>query len=263
MNLRPALLIRFGPKYTTGGAVVAIADLKQRHSETAASFMDRVKIAVDMLHYNVREEDRNAAYRESYERMVIVQFGGGLAEDLREKVFGVPTPPNTIGAVLTAVMAAEAEKHSKSTRLVVSEVMGEKEKNPTNEVKKDPEVSAIESLQLQMNEVLAISRQQYGRQEHQKLDFANCKCYNCNRMGHIKSLCRIPVQSVQPTRRAGQGRGRGNGRYLTRRGQFGHNFGRGGRNRSAFEISKTNDWINDWDEEGNDPAQSGNDYWGS
>ena len=47
---------------------------------------------------------------------------------LREKVFGVPTPPNTIGSVLTAVTAAEAEKHSKSTRLVVSEVMGKKEK---------------------------------------------------------------------------------------------------------------------------------------
>ena len=62
-----------------------------------------------MLHYNVREEDRNAAYRESYERMVIAQFGGGLVEDVREKVFGVPTPPNTIGAVLTAVTAAEAE----------------------------------------------------------------------------------------------------------------------------------------------------------
>ena len=149
--------------------------------------MDRVKISVDMLHYNVREEDRNAAYCESYKRMVIAQFGGGLVEDLREKVFGVPTPPNTIAAVLTAVTAAEAEKHSKSTRLVVSEMMGEKEKNPTKEENKDPEVSAIESLQLQMNEVLAITRQKYSRQEQQKLDFANYKCYNCNRMGHIKS----------------------------------------------------------------------------
>ena len=64
VNLRPAPLTTFGPKYTTGGAVAAIADLKQRHSETAASFMDRVKIAVVMLHYNVREEDQNAAYRE-------------------------------------------------------------------------------------------------------------------------------------------------------------------------------------------------------
>ena len=67
------------------------------------------------------------------------------------------------------------------------------------------------------------------------------------------------MQSVQPNRRTGQGRGRGNGLYLTRRGQFGGNFGWGGRNRSAFEISETNDW----DEEGNDPEQSGNDYWGS
>ena len=33
VNLRPAFLTRFGPKYTTGGAVAAIADLKQRSGE--------------------------------------------------------------------------------------------------------------------------------------------------------------------------------------------------------------------------------------
>ena len=151
VNLRPALLIRFGPKYTTGGAVAAIADLKQRHSETAASFMDRVKIAVDMLHYVQRERRGQKC---SLSR--ILRMHGNCtvwwrpSGRLTEKVFGVPTPPNTIGAVLTAVTAAEAEKHSKSTRLVVGEVMGEKDKTSSDEEKKDPEVSAIESLQSQM-----------------------------------------------------------------------------------------------------------------
>ena len=55
--LRPAFIARFGPVYTTSGAVSAIADLKQRNSENAAAFMDRVKIAVDMLNYNVPEAD--------------------------------------------------------------------------------------------------------------------------------------------------------------------------------------------------------------
>ena len=46
-------------------------------------------------------------------------------------------------------------------------------------------------------------------------------------------------------------------------------FGQGGYGRSVFEISDRNDWINDWEEEedwaeeGNYPAHSGNDYWGS
>jgi len=226
-----------------------------------------------MLHYNVREADRNAAYRESYERMVIAQFGGGLVEDLREKVFGVPTPPNTISAVLTAVTAAEAEKHSKSTRLIVSEVevTGEKEK-PSDSEKKESDVSAIESLQSQMKEVLAITRQSFGQKD--KNDFSTYKCYNCNRMGHIRSQCRVPVQVVNPTSRAQyQGRGRAytRGRHVTRRGQFGRTtgFGRGGYGRSTFEISDGPEWHNDWEEEdwdeelGNYPMNSGNDYWGN
>ena len=79
------------------------------------------------------------------------------------------------------------------------------------------------------------------RRTRKKPDFATYKCYNCNRMGHIRSQCRIPVQVVHPTSRFGQGRGRANtrGRHITRRGQFGRNIGyeRGSYNRSAFEIS--------------------------
>ena len=39
-NLRAPFLLRFGPKYTTGGAVAAISDLKQSAGETVGSFMD-------------------------------------------------------------------------------------------------------------------------------------------------------------------------------------------------------------------------------
>ena len=60
--MRPAFIERFGPVYTTCGAVSAISDLKQRSGENVASFMDRVKFAVSMLHYNVAEADRNAAF---------------------------------------------------------------------------------------------------------------------------------------------------------------------------------------------------------
>ena len=149
--------------------------------------------------------------------------------------------------------------------------MGEKDKSSDIE-KKDPDVSVIESLQTQMKEVLAITRQQYGQKD--KTNFATYKCYNCNRMGHIRSQCRIPVRMVNPTSRVqSQGRGRAyaRGRHITRRGQFGRNtgFGRGGYGRSTFEISDGPEWTNDWEEEdwdeelGNYPMNSGNDYWGN
>ena len=126
-------------------------------------------------------------------------------------------PPNTIAAVLTAVNAAEAEKHSKVTKLVVSEVYEQDNKVTSQDKTIKHEILAMEQLQEQMKEVRAISRQQYGGQTAQKSVFANYKCYKCKTMGHIRSQCRIPVQSVQPNRR--QGRGRGNRRF-TRRGQY-------------------------------------------
>lgn len=60
--LQPAFIARFGPVYTTSGAVSVIADLKQINWENAAAFMDRVKIAADMLNYNVPVAERNAAF---------------------------------------------------------------------------------------------------------------------------------------------------------------------------------------------------------
>ena len=44
-------MTRFGPKYTASGAGSAIFDLRQRPNESAAAFMDRVQIAVDMMNY--------------------------------------------------------------------------------------------------------------------------------------------------------------------------------------------------------------------
>ena len=79
--------------------MAAISDLKQRAGESVGSFLDRVKISVDMLHYNVPEANRNQAYREAYTRLVIAQFGSGLHEEIREKVFGVANPPATLAAV--------------------------------------------------------------------------------------------------------------------------------------------------------------------
>ena len=149
-------------KYTTGGAVAAIADLKQRSGETVGGFLDRVKIAVDMLHYNVPEADRNAAFRAGYQRLVIAQFGSGVNDEIREQMFGVPNPPDTIAAVLAAATAVENEKHSKATKLVVNQVEDEKttkeeKKSDSSELEKE-----CEQLKKQMKEILAIGRSSYS-----------------------------------------------------------------------------------------------------
>ena len=128
--LKPACLGRFGPVYTTSGAVSAISDLKQRSTENVGSFMDPVKVAVSMLNYNVPKADRNAAFRKGCTRMVVAQFGSGISEGLRGKVFGVPNPPATIKAALTAATAAEAERSPRKM------VVGVIEENGTDNQKK-------------------------------------------------------------------------------------------------------------------------------
>ena len=289
-NLREPFLLRFGPKYTTGGAVAAISDLKQRSGETVGSFMDRVKISVDMLNYNVEEDDRNQAFRDAYVRLVIAQFGSGLHEEIREKVFGVATPPATIEEVLQAATAIENEKHSKATKLVVNLVDEDKDKN--KEAKDKPADDPITVLQDQMKEVLAITKRGgqgfrgRGRGRGQG-SYSSYRCYGCGQLGHIREHCTSANQA--PFRGRG---GRGGGGYnsaphMTRRGQFRSNFG-SNRGRPIFPVSDfgpqyqgQQDWSyeNYWPEHQQEQGShhhpehgyqqenwgqngSGNDYWG-
>lgn len=154
-TLRPAFQARFGLVYTTSGAVSAIADLKQRSPENAAAFMDRVKIAVDMLNYNVPEAKRNAAFRQGCALLVVAQFGGGLQEDLRAKVCGVPNPPVTIEAALTAASAAEAEKTNQKLIVCLVEETNKEEAG-------QPEMTEFEKIAKGVQNALTISNQ--GRQ---------------------------------------------------------------------------------------------------
>ena len=104
-----------------------------------------------MLNYNVPEADRNAAFRESYTRLVVAQFGSGISEELRGKVFGVPNPPATIEAALTAATATEAEKpHGKMVEGVIDE----------KETEKEEEETMVERMVKKVEDVLAISRRQ-------------------------------------------------------------------------------------------------------
>ena len=116
-----------------------------------------------MMNYAVDEADRNDAYYAGYVRMVIAQFGGGLKEEIKSKVFGVPTPLNTIADVLRAATAAEAESRpsvqNKLTVNAVAEVTTEKVPDQEEEGPKDP----IAELTKQIGEVLAITKKRTTR----------------------------------------------------------------------------------------------------
>ena len=77
--------------------------------------MDRIKLAVDMLHYNVPAATKAAApYQESFARLVKAHFGAGLRPDIGKVVLGVSTPPATMDAFLEAAEAIESEMNRSS-----------------------------------------------------------------------------------------------------------------------------------------------------
>ena len=136
-----------------------------------------------MLHYNVPEAQRDDAFRQGYQRLVIAQFGSGVNDEIREQIFGVPDPPGTIAAVLAAATSVENEKHSKASKLIVNQV--EDEKKPKEEDKKDSSdiEKKCEKLEKQMKEILAIGRGSYRGRGRGAADSG--KCYGCGQPGPV------------------------------------------------------------------------------
>ena len=110
------MVLRFGPKYTSATAVNVVADLKQRHRESCAAFLDPVILAVDKQHFYLtpgqKQED---GYWLVYDAAIMSHFGVGLKDDISKVILGAANPPetvadmSTVADMLTAAEAVEAE----------------------------------------------------------------------------------------------------------------------------------------------------------
>ena len=223
VNMRPAFINRFGLVYTASGAVAAISDLKQRSSESVVEFMDRVKNAVNMLNYNIPEANRDAAFQDMQTRMIIAQFGSGVVDYIRDRIFGTTEPPDTVIELQNMAAAIEAEKQAgKPTKLVGAVEEGEIVETAAPTV----DTTAFEELASQVKDVLAITRKSFGRNPRrggsngQRPDYSSYKCYNCNQMGHLRRNCTRPQTPFHGGNNRGSVRG-----FSTRRGRFQQNFG--------------------------------------
>ena len=72
--------------------------------------MDHIRLAVDMLHYNVPAADKAAQpYQDSFARLVKAHFGAGLRPEIGKVVLGVTNLPADMDAYLQAAEAIESE----------------------------------------------------------------------------------------------------------------------------------------------------------
>jgi len=91
-GLKSALMKRFGPKHTSATAILAVSELKQRHNESCADFMDRVLLAVDRTHYNLTPVQKQAdGYQQVFTSAAIMHFGAGVRSDIGRRRLAILT----------------------------------------------------------------------------------------------------------------------------------------------------------------------------
>ena len=134
----------------------------------------------------------------------LAQFRSGISEELREKVFGVPNPPQNIEAALTATTAAEVKKTP--TKMVIGVI----EDSTDDDKKREEEDTVVERMVKQVEDVLAISKRQGNNSKQQRTreqgsrstsQYSSYKCYNCGTMGHLRGQCNKPDSFLRKRQR--------------------------------------------------------------
>ena len=175
-GLKSALMKRFGPKHTSATAILAVSELKQRHNESCADFMDRVLLAVDRTHYNLTPVQKQAdGYQQVFTSAAIMHFGAGVRSDIGKVILAQADPPATIADMLAAAEAVEAEQAKKGTpgasALAIAEATTTTSINAAN-----PETSSnfdVTQLQTQISELTEVVS---AIASNKPFDFSKVKC---------------------------------------------------------------------------------------
>ena len=92
---------------------------EQRPIKLYSEFMDHVKLAIDMLNFDVTPEEKlQEAYQGNYEPF----WSRASGQHQKRVVWGVPTPPNSIDGALAGANAVEAEDDKRRNERPVAAV---------------------------------------------------------------------------------------------------------------------------------------------
>ena len=181
---RAALVLRFGTKYTSATAVNVVSDLKQRHRESCAAFLDRVILAVDKQHFNLTAaQKQEAGYRLVYDAAIMSHFGAGLRDDISKVILGAANPPELVADMLTAAEAVEAETSKVgppgASALAIAPL----------EVPDGTYEETLSELDAKVEELVAA----ITRFRSRPFDKTKIR-YNCKKYGYFKNECKEPIR---------------------------------------------------------------------
>ena len=216
-SLKRGLEVRFAQTKTTGTAVDAVANLKQRSNETVSAFYDRVRIAMDTKNFETTEADKQQDwYKRNLKRDIRLFLQAGLRPEYRERVLGVQGAPTELDDIMEVIRTAEKEYAmvNKNTMQIQATGLDTHQDEETKSVASGSTAAATEETVVY--NIAARGRGGGGQRGRGFRGRGNC--FYCNTYGHWIRDCRKRIA-------AERGRGRGRGGY-TARGAYGANRAR-------------------------------------
>ena len=153
VNLRPALLTRFGPDVNAIAATNAVANLKQGANESIDQFHDRVLLAMDKKnHTYTAAQKAAAAYQQHFQADAFTFFCAGIHESIRQEIMGAVNPPQTLDDARVAARRVEVEMQKKKGTFEMAELSNVLPKLPAEDANQQrpsaPEKSVPQGFQI-------------------------------------------------------------------------------------------------------------------